>query len=130
MIDFAAKSWLEQYLAYRQRHELRPSPPLPLSEELPREQKERFVSLRHPLYSVLQASGIAYGFPVDYPFEAEGLAKGLRRSDLAKLILLDTALYMVLQRHGFPAGSAYRENRGCCRAGVAPLLPQPASGRI
>lgn len=108
MLDFKAKSWLESYLSLRQAHPLRPAAKAPLPNPLKKQAGERFRSFHHPLYQCMQQSGIAFGFPLAYPFaDPRGLAQALPRADLAKLILLDTLLYAVCLHEGEPAGDAY-----------------------
>jgi hypothetical protein len=109
MLNFKSKSWLEQYLAYRQDQSLTPKVPVDLPEAL-RQHGERFESLHHPLYQCMQRSGISFGFPVAYPFEAtDDRIQRLKRPDLAKFILLDTLLYTAFLIEGQPAGQAYKE---------------------
>ncbi len=110
MLDFKAKSWLESYLYLRQQYPLRPARPAPLPDALKKQAGERFGSFHHPLFQCMQQSGIAFGFPLAYPFtDPQGLAGALPRTDLAKLILLDTLLYSVCLYEGEPGGRAYVE---------------------
>jgi hypothetical protein len=107
MLNFKSKSWLEQYLAYRQANPLMPKAPINLPEGL-QQYGERFESLHHPLYQCMQRSGISFGFPIAYPFDtADDDVQRLKRPDLAKLILLDTLLYTALLIEGQPTGQAY-----------------------
>lgn len=109
MLNFKSKSWLEQYLSMRQKRPLRPPSQVELPEELI-QTGQRFESLHQPLYQCMQRSGISFGFPVAYPFKArKGEVQGLHRSDLAKLILLDTLLYAAFLMEEKPEGQAYRE---------------------
>ncbi|KGE87482.1 MAG: TerB family tellurite resistance protein [Phaeodactylibacter xiamenensis] len=109
MLNFKSKSWLEQYLAYRQDKPLMPKVPVELPEALI-QHGERFESLHHPLYLCMQRSGISFGFPVAYPFEAtDGRIQRMKRPDLAKFILLDTLLYTALLIEGQPTGQAYKD---------------------
>jgi hypothetical protein len=109
MLNFKSKSWLEQYLSMRQKRPIRPPSQVELPEELI-QTGQRFESLHQPLYQCMQRSGISFGFPVAYPFEArKGEIQGLHRSDLAKLILLDTLLYAAFLMEEKPKGKAYRE---------------------
>lgn len=110
MLNFKSKSWLEQYLALRQKSPLLPSEPVELPEVLQQQSGQRFESLHQPLFQCMQRSGISFGFPVAYPFEAkaEEIA-GLKRSDLAKLILLDTLLYAAFLMENKPKGQHYQD---------------------
>ena len=93
----------------RQKRPIRPPSQVELPEELI-QTGQRFESLHQPLYQCMQRSGISFGFPVAYPFEArKGEIQGLHRSDLAKLILLDTLLYAAFLMEEKPKGKAYRE---------------------
>ena len=110
MLNFKSKSWLEQYLALRQEEPLRLSPTPDLPQEIQQQGGKRFEDLHQPLFQCMQRSGIAFGFPVAYPFELSASAlKSLKRSNLAKLILLDTMLYAVYLIEGGPTGQAYKE---------------------
>lgn len=109
MLNFKSKSWLEQYLAHRQAQPLRASAPVKLPVEL-QQAGQRFESLHQPLFQCMQRSGISFGFPVAYPFETAGEdLRGLKRSDYAKLILLDTLLYAAFLMEDKPEGQAYRD---------------------
>lgn len=107
--DFKAKSWLEQYLAYRQQHPLAPLAGGELPEELMATLPSPFEGYQHPLYLCLQQSGMAFGFPVAYPFKDPSGAFGqLSVSSRAKFVLLDTMLYAVYLQEGAPSGEAYQ----------------------
>lgn len=108
MIDFKSKNWFEQYITFRQQHQLALKDARPLSEVLELETANRFESLRHPLYLCLQHSGMLYGFPIHYPFEEAAPFIGkLSKEWLAKLILLDTILFAISLEEGQPEGGDY-----------------------
>lgn len=99
MINFKSKSWFDQYVNYRKKHPLKPANLTRRSFPIFNaaiQQKEKFKSLRHPLYNMLQKSGLIYGFPIRYPFAP--LALKLPKKFQTKFILMDIILFSVLQR--------------------------------
>lgn len=99
MIDFNAPHWFDTYIRYRQQH------PLQLQGESPGD-----FPPPHPFYASLQRSGLVYGFPIDYPFEAdkEGLDK-LSDSERAKLILLDVMMHACVVDNSLPEDETYEQ---------------------
>ncbi len=97
MIDFQQPNWFEQYLQYRQMHPLKVSNIRTITDDMHATLLQRFASLEHPAYAVLQQSGLIYGFPVHYPFENPGdWLEKMSDTARAKLILLDVMLYLGL----------------------------------
>lgn len=99
MINFKSKNWFEQYIEYRKKNVLKPGNLSQRSFPIfnaALQQKEKFQSLRHPLYNMLQKSGLIYGFPVRYPFEP--LPKKQSKKIQTKFILMDMILYSVLDK--------------------------------
>lgn len=97
MINFKSKDWFEQYIKYRKQVAIKPGNltqrNFPIFNAA-LQQKDKFESLRHPLYNMLQKSGLIYGFPVRYPFEK--LPANPSRKLLARFILMDMILYSAL----------------------------------
>lgn len=109
MIDFSASNWFDQYLNYRRAHPLRFDTPGDLLEGINGKAHDRFKSLHNPFYVALQRSGLVYGFPVHYPFQAtNGLLEKRSESDRAKLILLDLMMHARLLNDNIPDGQAYQ----------------------
>lgn len=110
MIDFSAPNWFDDYLEYRRTHPLRFLDVSMIAEELNNKVFTRFESLHNPFYTALQRSGLIYGFPVHYPFEAtNGLLAQLSDGDRAKLILLDLMMHGRLLDKPIPSGAAYAD---------------------
>jgi len=111
MIDFSAPNWFEVYIDYRKQHPLRFLKLSELAPELSEYEAQRFQH-RSPFYAALQQSGLVYGFPVHYPFQADnGLFKKLSEINRAKLILLDVMMHARLldQEIDVLEGEAYAQ---------------------
>ena len=94
MIKFRSKKWFDDYLAYRKQH--------PISTDtlswddlgIPSHLTSTYESTKHPIYALLQRSGLSYGFPVQYPFQLRP-HKRLSTGKTAKLTLIDTLTQLV-----------------------------------
>lgn len=98
MTNFKSKNWFEQYISFRKSNPLQPGNLTQRSFPIfnaALQQKEKFKSLKHPLYNMLQKSGLIYGFPVKYPFQP--LPQKSSKRIRTKFILMDMILYSVLQ---------------------------------
>ena len=98
MIDFKAPDWFQQYLQFRKKHPLRYSRIDSQGNELLHVAKLDFESLEHPLYQLLQSSGVIYGFPMNYPFKPDLGRMSLKNRTL--LTLIDLVFYCVLESYG------------------------------
>ncbi len=108
MIDFYSPHWFDEYLDYRRSHPLQFNGVQQLVDDLNGQVQGRFQSMENPFYAVLQQSGLIYGFPVHYPFQApNGLLEKLEATERAKLILLDIMIHARLLDHRLPTGEAY-----------------------
>lgn len=101
MINFSSRKWFEEYLVFRKRY--------PINIDLLEPELRGVADLmqisslenpRHSLYNLLQNSGLAYGFPVQYPFQP-GPQKRISIQKSAKLILIDTLIYIIFQKESW-----------------------------
>ena len=95
MIDFKAPDWFRHYLNYRKKHPIHYKRMDAEGNELLHAAELDFESLEHPLYHLLQSSGVIYGFPLNYPFKPEPGRMSLKNKTF--LTLIDIVLYCVLE---------------------------------
>lgn len=100
MVNFRSKEWFEAYLAYRKEHPVASDTWSPADLGLAPGAMAGYESPRHPIYALLQRSGLAYGFPVQYPFQPP--ATRLSAKKKAKLTLVDTLTQMVFYHQNWP----------------------------
>jgi len=94
MIKFRSKDWFEDYLTHRKEY--------PISADTLSLDKfgispnliNPYESAKHPVYALLQRSGLSYGFPVQYPFQPTS-KKRMSTRKKAKLTLVDTLTQLV-----------------------------------
>lgn len=102
MVKFRSENWYESYLAYRKQYPISLET-LELGEfGVPSNMTAGYESPKHPVYAFLQRSGLAYGFPVHYPFQAPNQGRMSTRKT-AKMLLVDTLTQLVFEHHGWDA---------------------------
>lgn len=98
MVKFRSKNWFAEYLAYRKQYPISLET-LELGElGVPSSVTAGFESPKYPIYALLQRSGLAYGFPVHYPFQAPDQRRMSARKT-AKMVLVDTLTQLVFDHH-------------------------------
>ena len=108
MVNFRSKKWFDAYIAFRKKNPLTTELPRPEEVGLPSVINPDFESPKHPLYAILQNSGLAYGFPVQYPFQPNGF-KRMNSRKKAKFILIDTLIYAVFTQRGWKSDQQMAE---------------------
>ncbi|MCP3931892.1 MAG: TerB family tellurite resistance protein [Bacteroidetes bacterium] len=96
MINFQAKDWFFQYANHRKKNPLQLETMDVNTFGLDDQNFDRIPTYHNVVYGLLQRSGLIFGFPVRYPFEASFTSSLYSQKEIAKLTLLDIIIFSAL----------------------------------